>query len=254
MSRQNQTEDHILFYSDNISGDVIHLGQNETRHMKSVLRIKEGYEIYVTDGRGHIYRCQVDSLDRDSCVARIVDHDEIPSPPPHLDFYIGLPDKKPFEEIMETLVPLGACSITPVECEYCQSPWWERRWEKRYDRLIRKSIAAAKQSWNPNLPSLSEPIPFPQAMEKNHDILLHADPDGTTTHTMSEESLSTETRLSCFIGPPGGFSPVEKASLTEHGALPVWLSPFRLRTEHAATVMAAALMQACGDNNHTRDS
>lgn len=242
MNDQNQTEDHILFYSSNVSGDVLQLDQGETRHMKSVLRVGEGDTIYVTDGRGKIYHCRVKTISRDATTTQIIDSREFAPPRPPLDFYVGLPDKKPFETVLETLIPLGAHSITPVVCDYCQSPWWDRRWEKRRDRFTRKMIAAAKQSWNPHLPDLPDPVSLGKVLGQSASPPVFADPDGSTVTELSSR-VPADDGFSCFIGPPGGFSPEEKNVFQSADAYPLRLSPYRLRTEHAATVMAAVLVQ-----------
>lgn len=242
MSDSGRTEEHILFFSEEISAGRVHLDQGETRHLRSVLRIETGDEIHVTDGRGTIYRCEVEVLEKRACTTRIVERREPAPVRPRLHFYIGMPDKNPFEEVLSTLIPFGVASIVPVECGYCQSPWWARRWEKRRERFRRKMIAAAKQSWNAHLPELADPIGFQEALGAVSGRAVFADPDGMRAGEIAEGSGETE-EFSCFVGPPGGFSPGEREGLREAGARGLWLSPYRLRTEHAAAAMAAVMRQ-----------
>ena len=242
MSNRPETEDHILFYSENIRAGRIHLDQGETRHLRSVLRVETGDTIYVTDGRGTIYECRVEKLAKRSCDATIL-HEECRSAVrPSFHFYIGLPDKNPFEEVLASLIPLGVASITPVQCEYCQSPWWAKRWEKRRDRFHRKMIAAAKQSWNPNLPVLEDPIEFNNALKACRGKPLFGQPNGLSVAELAR-TCGEVAHFSCFVGPPGGFSPAEIEALRGEEALPLALSPYRLRTEHATAAMAAVLVQ-----------
>jgi 16S rRNA (uracil1498-N3)-methyltransferase len=245
MADSDRTEDHILFFSRDISAGRLHLDQGETRHLRSVLRIETGDEIFVTDGQGQIHRCEVEVLDKRSCTARIMETREQARVRPLLHLHIGMPDKNPFEEVLSTLIPFGVESIVPLACEYCQRPWWDKRWDKRRDRFRRKMVAAAKQSWNPHLPELADPIGFRDALAGCPRPVVYADPDGVHVDALGQQYGDAE-KVSCFVGPPGGFSPGEVEALREVEARSLWLSPYRLRTEHAVSAMAAVMVQEFG--------
>ncbi|MFW5923636.1 MAG: RsmE family RNA methyltransferase [Planctomycetota bacterium] len=242
MPEERAQNDHFLFYTTEVSENRVVLDKGETRHLNSVLRIEEGDVICVTSGSGTVFRCRIESLGRNGCECVIVDRTPQPCPNAELDFYLGLPDKKPFERAIEMLIPLAVRSITPVVCEYCQNQWWSQRWENRRERFERKMVAAAKQSWNTHLPRLHEPVPFGAAMEGDGP-LLYAHPRGDTMETWGG-MINGADSCSCFVGPPGGFSPGELEAFRDAGAAAVWLSPHRLRTEHAAAAMAVVLRQA----------
>jgi RsmE family RNA methyltransferase len=107
-------------------------------------------------------------------------------------------------------------------------------------------IAAAKQSWNPHLPRLADPVGFDETPAGLAGQAVVADPDGMRAGELAERCGEAE-EFSCFVGPPGGFSPGELAGLREAGAVGLWLSPYRLRTEDAAAAMAAVMVQELVD-------
>jgi 16S rRNA U1498 N3-methylase RsmE len=56
--------------------------------------------------------------------------------------------------------------------------------------------------------------------------------------------LIPQTKVSCLIGPPGGFSAEEKKTLESHTVLTVKIAQQRLRTELAAAVLCSRIMAA----------
>jgi 16S rRNA (uracil1498-N3)-methyltransferase len=236
--------DHFLFFTDRVSGDALMLDTEEAYHASMVLRIQRGAKIFVTDGKGAIYFCAVEHIDSQQCTAGILEKRVQEPPKPAMHFFIGVPEKEAFENTFSGLVPLGVLHITPVVCRYCQKPWWRKQWEKHARRFTRKIISAAKQSWNAWLPVLHTPVSFETALAGAGDTLLVADDRGKPLGSFSKEVLP-DRPLSCFTGPPGGFSIEEREMLLRKNAHFIKLSGQRLRTELAAAILAGNLVQAC---------
>jgi 16S rRNA (uracil1498-N3)-methyltransferase len=234
--------DEYLFFSDRITGDLVILDNEESWHMLDVLRIKIGSIVFVTDGIGHIYTCILENIEKKICKIRIHDKKIQEHSKPRMYFYIGIPEKDAFEIVLTELVPLGASKITPVTCTFCQKKWWTKKWEKHADRFRKKMITATKQSWNAWLPELSSPLDFENALEEKTGPCFFADANGIVLNDYSDVS-GIPKEISCFVGPPGGFSLEEQAKLKASGAQEIKLSYHRLRTELAATVMASNVVQ-----------
>lgn len=234
--------DHFLFFSTDISDGVVNLDKEETRHAHSVLRLQKEDTIFITDGKGRIYSCVIDHIEKESCKNRILTEKVQELPKPAMHFFIGFTEKESFEDAIMGLVPLGVMHITPVECGNCQKTWWIKKWEKHAGRFRSKMIAAAKQSWNAWLPALNKPVEFSIALTIMQGHVFVADMLGDTLEK-SLEKLTLQDAISCFIGPPEGFSPEELEALKEKGARLVKLSDKRLRTELAATVFAGNVVQ-----------
>lgn len=234
----NEHLDHFLFYSDNITNENIIFNDTETRHMTNVLRLSEGSEVKVTDGKGTIYTVKLEVISKKSAISSIVDRITF-SKRQNISIYIGIPEKDSFERLLPMVIPQGISTIIPVICEFCQKSWWENKWEKVLERYQRVMITSAKQCWNPIIPEIREPIHFKETINSNHSNLFYADEDGLTSCSLSsmEDNLS---EISCFVGPPGGFSTEEKGELHKKGT-GIKLSEFRLRTELAGSLLISAL-------------
>ena len=234
--------DHFLFFSNNITGESIELDEEEIRHAFSVLRLEKGDTIFITNGTGRIYACIIERIDKKACFTRILKKKVQEPPKPAMHFFIGLTEKDSFEAAIMGLVPLGVMHITPLECEYGQKKWWVKKWEKHAERFRNKMIAAAKQSWNAWLPNLNEPVEFKKALSMARGLVFVADENGEALD-ISSEKFSIQDSISCFIGPPEGFSPEELDELRKYGSKAVKLSDKRLRTELAATILAGNIVQ-----------
>lgn len=235
--------DHFLFYADNIHDDTIILDKDETNHALAVLRIVIGDSIFITDGKGTIYFCEYSTIQSDVCVAKILKTKKQKLQAPDVHVFVGLTEKDSFETLLTSLVPLGVVSITPVQCQYCQKNWWKKKWEKNSIRFQKKMITAAKQSWNAWIPLLSVPMSFDSAISMDHDLLLVADENGELLSSLNSTMLKSRNKISCFVGPPGGFSFEELSKLNKSGSFSVKISPHRLRTELASTVLVGNIVQ-----------
>ncbi len=236
---------HHLFYSDIIDNGLIILDENETKHAQAVLRLGKMDTCYVTDGRGTVMQCRLEEFAGNKAKASIIDITEKQKPSPEIHLGVGLPEKKPFEEMLKNLPPLSIDSITPLVCEYCQRPWWERKWDKSHDRFRKKIIAASKQALNPFLTALNSPEELDEWLDSavGSDIIIYADENGASMHEFSEklsahtEMLERCDRVWCLVGPPGGFSPTEISLLNSKDSSGIQLGRYRLRTELAAVAL-----------------
>lgn len=232
--------DHFLFYSTEISDQVLVLGSDEVAHLTQVLRFSEGDEILVTDGVGTIFDCRIEKMKRDRALCSILSKKTTPSDSPSITVYVGVPDRDRIETLCEELPPLGVIKVIPVITQHCQKNWWDGRWDKCEERFGRKIIASIKQSHNPFAMTIDFPITFAEAISSAEGTVLFCDETGATLNTVPV--VSKPSGVSVFVGPPGGFSDSEKALLAKCGS-PIALGPWRLRTELAAVAAVSLVNQ-----------
>ena len=230
---------HFLFYADDLTSVTVILDDTESRHAASVLRISAGQMLQVTDGNGTLATgtCRTGSDRR--LVVTISTRTVLPRNKPELYLCTGLPERDAFETILINATALGVTRIIPVAADFCQKKWWAG-WEKLALRFRQKMIAALKQSQNVYLPTLTPPCTLTEAIHRSESTtMLLADSSGNSLHRIS---VQKNLPISCFIGPPGGFSEEELRQFSERSALPVRIAPARLRTELAATVLCGQII------------
>jgi 16S rRNA (uracil1498-N3)-methyltransferase len=227
---------HFLFYSSRVENGEIILDKEESRHAFSVLKRAAGETIQITNGKGSIYECTVHEKTPDGTRCTVVKTIPVPAPQKKVSLLVGLPEKEAFGELCESLAALGVSEIIPVECEYCQEQWW-RAWEKQSGRLEKKMIAGIKQAKSAWLPNCKPPGTLKAGVEAcKGSVMILADENGAPFPNVLDR-IKNAAAVSCFVGPPGGFSPREIDALKSAGSISVSLAKNRLRTELAAIIL-----------------
>lgn len=235
-----KSSDHFLFYTSTPpANDILTLDQQESHHAFNVLRLQPGDPIQITDGKGTIYNCVINSSGSKQLSATKVDS-QIFTRQVSIHLLIALPDRDPFESAITECTALGISRITPVIAAHCQKPWWKYSWEKHQERFMTKITGSMKQSLSPFLPALDNPVTLEESFKLCTSPILLADQDGIPIVRACQNLQSKE--LTCFIGPPGGFSDNEIALFASMNAIKVKIGEPRFRTELAAVVLCSQLV------------
>jgi len=220
-----------LFYSPDISGDIVILDKTESNHCINVLRHTVSDTIDLTDGKGGIYTARIIEADPRACKVEITEFLPGESSRPRLHLAIAPPKHTDrFEWFLEKAVELGAGEITPIRCQRSE------RKEIKMERLEKIVIASMKQAIVPLKPKLNDMITFPQFMKapsENHINKFIAWCEESTNLPL-QEALVKENNAILLIGPEGDFTPEEIQIALASGYKAVTLGPRRLRTETAA--------------------
>ena len=233
-----------LFYSKDItSAGFCTLDAEESRHAVRVLRMREGDEINVTDGRGNLYRCQIVEANDKACVvsdATVLSTLHSPLSTFHLAV---APTKNParMEWLVEKAVEIGVGEITLLQCDHS-----ERSFLKT-DRLEKLAISAMKQSLHILLPEIHPAINLSNWLNSHIHTFTHSRIQKFIAHCEADKpriplasALQPGKDAVVLIGPEGDFSEEEIALALECGFQPVSLGPSRLRTETAALYAVTA--------------
>jgi len=228
------------FYAPNISPEdnIYKMDSDESKHVVKVLRLKEGDEIALLNGQGHIFRTRIALASQKSCELEIIDFEF--QERPAYDIHIAVAPTKQTERMewfIEKATELGATQITFLDTKNGE------RAQYKYDRFERKMISAFKQSRRHYMPLLSHNIvPFDQFIEQN--------PNGLIAHCYEQErmefgSVFQTSDCPVLIGPEGDFTLEEVKSAQEKGYKAISLGNTRLRTETAAFYACALMKYHC---------
>lgn len=224
-------------------GQVLISGEDE-KHIKTVLRAREGEEITLCDGMGMDYQCRILSLER-GVLAEIFS--EMPcetEPKTKITLYQGLPKADKMEWIIQKCVELGVDRIVAVSTERVIVKL-DKKEGKKLERWQKIAEAAAKQSGRGKIPEICQRV-----LKFSEAVTEAAEMDGALIPYEKEQErglrqfvagFSGES-VGIFIGPEGGFSEEEIALAEESGVLPVTLGKRILRTETAGMVTTALLL------------
>ncbi len=227
-----------VYLPDFPSGDAqVGLDEESSRHLLRVLRMKEGQQVFLTDGRGALTRAEIVGQDRKKCLVRILHVEHRPRDPRRITLAVSLlKNSHRFEWFLEKATELGVTEIIPLLCD---------RTEKQHVRMERMHglvVSAMIQSQQAWMPQLSGPLDFDQALGAiNHQQKFIAHCGEEKRRNLSDlinPNLSSHVVL---VGPEGDFTPQEIAQAMEKQCIAVALGQTRLRSETAALVAAALL-------------
>lgn len=231
---------HFLFYSEQINEQHLLLDHSETHHAVNVLRLKAGDQFKATDGKGNIFTCVAESMTNNILTGIIKKKKLFCRKICPIHIIIGITGKESFEKVILDCTALGINRITPAVTEHSQKNWWQNSWEKQRCRFHAKMITAIKQSLFPFVPALDSPINLDHIVLNKKQKVFVADPNGSPLNLIPRGQIRDN--ITCFIGPPGGFSKNEISFFKEKQFKFIKIGPNRLRTELATVVLCAQII------------
>jgi 16S rRNA (uracil1498-N3)-methyltransferase len=226
------------FFSPVIEGAQCTMDEDTSKHMISVLRMHQGEELMLTDGKGQKAMARISNDNRKKCVVDIlsITKEEKRSPAVHIAISL-IKNATRFEWFLEKATEIGVSHILPVICERTEK---EKFRADRLQQILVSAMIQSQQSW---MPVLDAPISADQLIRKERPgpkFIAHCLPE----HKQSLSGISSNGAGDplILIGPEGDFSPGEIKLALEHGFIPVSLGETRLRTETAGVVAATLLV------------
>jgi 16S rRNA (uracil1498-N3)-methyltransferase len=218
----------------------------------AALRIRAGEHVEVVDSRARAgWNVRVLSATREQMTAEVVSELVFPNLP-HVALVQGVAKGEKMDVIVRQAVEVGAAEIFPVLTSRTVVRLDGSKLQSRGERWRRIAKGAAEQSRRTSIAIVHDPSPFPEVLDylRAFDavVVLWEDPSIGAGLRSAVASLGGgfDGRLALVIGPEGGLSEDEVASLRDIGATPVTLGPGILRTETAAVVALAIAMDSLG--------
>ena len=209
----------------------------DVNHMKNVLRMRIGEDVWISDGGQKEYHCTIEAFEEEGAVLHILYAQE----PQY-----GLPKGDKMELIIQKAVELGAYSVVPVETKRCVVKLDEKKAAKKTARWQQIAESAAKQSKRMLIPEVKKAMSWKEAIAfaKELDVLLipYELAKGMKETREILAAIEPGQSVGIFIGPEGGFEEEEVQAAMEAGAKPVTLGKRILRTETAGMTMLSILM------------
>ncbi|MEG1544816.1 MAG: 16S rRNA (uracil(1498)-N(3))-methyltransferase [Tannerellaceae bacterium] len=220
-----------IFYTPDIMANL-ELPEEEAGHCVRVLRLTEGDEVLLTDGKGSFYKAALSRAHAKHCEVTLLKSWQ---QPPLWDFCLHIavaPTKNMdrMEWFAEKATEIGIDAITCLNCRFS-----ERR-EIKTARLEKILVSAMKQSQKATMPHLTGMTDFAAFIRTPFDgrkFIAHCE-EGEKP--LLKETYHPGENALILIGPEGDFSPEEVALAMAQGFQPISLGNSRLRTETAALV------------------
>lgn len=220
---------------------------SDVNHMKNVLRMRRGEDVWISDGEGKEYHCTIEGYGEDMAELHILYVQETDYELPNCIYlFQGLPKGDKMELIIQKAVELGAYAVIPVETKRCVVKLDAKKAEKKVARWQQISESGAKQSKRMLVPEVMPVMTFGEALKfaEKLDVCLvpYELAKGMKETKELLSNIAPGQSIGIFIGPEGGFEEAEVHAAMDAGAHPITLGHRILRTETAGLAILSVLM------------
>ena len=232
------------FYLENVNLDslFVFLEGEEHHHLCYVARVNPRDVVWLFDSQGKSYSARVEEIHKDKTKLRILETFEKREKKNKILLAQALLKAKKMEFIIQKSVELGIVSFFPVITARSITRI-EENVEKKIKRWRKIALEAAKQSNNPQLPSIFPPFSLKRLIDEvdaEKKLFFHED-KGTylrevllkgkgKSGSISEPPSSTI----ILIGPEGGWTEEETEFVVSQGYERISLGENILKSETAA--------------------
>lgn len=220
-----------LFYAPDILTDP-ELPEEEAGHCLRVLRLREGDEIVLTDGKGSFYRAVISAASGKRCQVKVT-QTIAQSPLWEGHLHLAMAPTKNMDRVewlAEKATEIGLDELSFLNCHFS-----ERKIIKT-ERVEKIVVSAMKQSLKARKPVVNGMVDFSRFMDREftgQKFICHCH-EGEKP--LLKDVFQRGEEAVVLVGPEGDFSPEEVQMAEEHGFKSVSLGKSRLRTETAALV------------------
>ena len=227
-----------IFYIDSFieASTVLTLSEETSKHVVQVLRMENGEQLQLTDGKGHVITAEIIDNHKKKCQVKLISIQDFKKPEKRITIAISLvKNASRFEWFLEKATELGATSIIPMLCQRTEKQHFRM---ERMNGILISAMLQSKQSW---LPVLHTPTLYSEVIMKadeNNKFIAHCEADEEKIQLAGIQKNGSSVIL---IGPEGDFTAEEITLALNHQFMPVALGETRLRTETAGIVAATLL-------------
>ncbi|WP_160140254.1 RsmE family RNA methyltransferase [Chryseobacterium sp. c4a] len=222
-----------LFYGEIADHNVI-INDEEQQHIVKVLRMRDGEEIHVTDGKGSLASGKLVIEGKKAGIEVSEIRNNLSGFTPKL--HIAIAPTKNIDRIeffVEKAVEMGISEISIIITEKTE------RKNINIDKIRKQAIAASKQSLRFHFPIINDSVKLTDFLKEIHPETTFVAHCHENLERIELKSIPNMKEITFLIGPEGDFSEKEIAFLAEHKIKAVSLGNQRLRTETAGVFVAA---------------
>jgi 16S rRNA (uracil1498-N3)-methyltransferase len=211
-----------------------------------VLRLREGEEVVVFNGRGGEFAARIASIQRLKISIDLLQHRAIERESPlRVTLVQGVSAGEKMDSTVRKAVELGAAAIQPVLAARSVARPKGDRAENRRGHWQKVVIAACEQCGRNRIPEVLPLLDLKDYQPAGDGAKVLLSPAAEVPFS---KVVAKGESFVLAAGPEAGFSAEEEAALVHAGFAPASLGPRTLRTETAAVAALAALSALRGDS------
>ncbi len=239
------------FYAptENFDEKQIVLDSEQSRHLRSVLRLVEGAEVQVFDGIGNEFLCGIERIEKKGTRLKVLNK-VLPSAPEsdlELTLAVAILKGEKFDLVIQKAVELGVTNFMPIITKRCDvklkdSAKKNERWEK----IV---IESSKQCGRAKLMKINKPSDFESFMKDSISKSLIDEAFFLFSERNGENfaNMKSNKKITAVIGSEGGWEDSEIRLAIQNNFQIITLGGRILRAETAAISIVSLLQHNFGD-------
>jgi 16S rRNA (uracil1498-N3)-methyltransferase len=222
-----------LFFVDEVRRGLAHLRGDNAQHLTRVLRVEPGQRYEISDNESR-YLAEVESAHKSEVTFRVIEKLDSTGPSSNIVLLAALYKFDRYEWMIEKATELGVSRIVPFEAERTEKGL-RMAAIKRVERWRKIALEASQQSRRSRLPVI-DPSSFAEALavENAARFVLDEEPGGRPL-----VDVPSGPDVALLVGPEGGWTDRERASMASRGWIRATLGSNVLRAETAAIAALA---------------
>jgi 16S rRNA (uracil1498-N3)-methyltransferase len=242
--RANYKMQRLFVAEDLATSAEFDADQQQSHYLQHVLRLGEGAEILLFNGRDGEWSASVVARTKKAVRLKVLAPQRPQPALPDLVYCFAPLKQGRLDYLVQKAVEMGAGVLQPVITQHTQVV------KPSIDRLRANVIEAAEQCGILAVPEVREARKLEHLLTSwdNERRLIFCDEDASTNNPLTALQTIGKTKLGLLVGPEGGFSDDERKMLR---ALPfvtaIPLGPRILRADTAAVAALAVIQATIGD-------
>lgn len=234
-----------MILNEQINGQNVMMNDEDTFHMRKVMRMRQGDQVCVIDESERVYLCSL--VDESSGLLNIIERrDEQRELDVHIRLIYGLPKLDKFEMVIQKATELGVEEIVPLLSMRSLIRTDASRFTKkriRYEKIIKEAL---EQSERTRRVRLYDPMTLKELQSLSFDLGLVAYEEDARSNehrhfSQTLNQLQSGNWINIVVGPEGGLDITEVETLTDMGYLRCSLGKRILRSETAPLYMLSVI-------------
>jgi 16S rRNA (uracil1498-N3)-methyltransferase len=228
------------------AGGVCMLSEDAAHHAIHVLRLREGEDVTLFNGRGGEFAARIASIQRLKIAIDLLQHRPIEREAPlRVTLVQGVSAGEKMDSTVRKAVELGVAEVQPVLAARSVARPKGDRADSRRGHWQKVVIAACEQCGRNRIPQVHPLVALQDYRGAGDAMKVLLSPSAALPFS---KAVMKGSEFILAAGPEAGFTAEEEALLASAAFVPASLGPRVLRTETAAVAALAALSALRGDS------
>lgn len=226
------------------AGRELGCSRAQANYVRNVMRLGEGDEILVFDGKSGEWRAGVRPQGRGACTLQVLEQTRPQEDGPDIHYLFAPLKRARLDYMVQKATEMGVAVLQPVTTRRTDVK------RVKLERMRANAIEAAEQCGVLRIPEVREPEPLEKMLDgwEPERRLVYCDEEASVTSPIKALKGLESGMLAVLIGPEGGFEESEREKLRRHSFVtPVSLGPRIMRADTAAVAALALVNSVLGD-------